>query len=139
LKLRDAVDDLHGDGVAAALGFAAAIRQAAAWLALHVNKLFHLTPPLSLLAVTTPTASIPLFTLASYDYETMTAHTTGNTAQPTLQQSHFFADAAKTGSDLYTSIPQNLWFQRLLFTLQTFAVPLAYYFRPLCTAIAFVW
>ncbi|KAK3701606.1 hypothetical protein LTR37_015357 [Vermiconidia calcicola] len=53
--------------------------------------------------------------------------------------SRFFADAANVGDKLYHSLPKNIWFQRCLFMIQTFAIPLAYYFRPLCTAFALFW
>lgn len=56
-----------------------------------------------------------------------------------IPHSHFFANAASSGSDIYTSLPQNVWLQRSILTLQTFAIPFAYYFRPLCSVVAFLW
>ncbi|KAK5171008.1 uncharacterized protein LTR77_004152 [Saxophila tyrrhenica] len=60
-------------------------------------------------------------------------------ATPQIRPSRFFANAATTGADLYTSLPHNVWVQRFVLLLQTFAVPFAYYFRPLCTALALFW
>lgn len=58
---------------------------------------------------------------------------------PGAYGSHFFAEAASAGSDVYQSIPSNIWFQRFIYLLQTFALPFAYYFRTLCTALALFW
>jgi hypothetical protein len=60
-------------------------------------------------------------------------------AARTTQHAHFFANAAKPGNQIYSSLPNNVWFQRFVFTLQTFAIPFAYYFRPLCVALALFW
>lgn len=70
---------------------------------------------------------------------TFTAATAATIVLPMAYGSSVFAEAATAGSDLYHSLPANVWFQRCVYLLQTFAVPLAYYFRPLCTALALFW
>lgn len=44
-----------------------------------------------------------------------------------------------TAGDISQSLPSNVWFQRFTFMLQTFALPVAVYFRPLCIAGALFW
>ena len=56
-----------------------------------------------------------------------------------MQHSHFFADAAHVGEKISHSFRENVWFQRVMTVFQTLAVPLMYYFRPLCTAVALFW
>jgi hypothetical protein len=58
---------------------------------------------------------------------------------PRAYGSYFFAEAASAGTHIDQSIPSNIWFQRFVYLLQTFALPFAYYFRPLCTALALFW
>ena len=44
-----------------------------------------------------------------------------------------------TAGEITTSIPRNIWFQRLVFIMQTFALPIAIYFRPLCILVEVFW
>lgn len=39
----------------------------------------------------------------------------------------------------FQSLLDSIWLQRLILVLQTLAVPLLYYFRPICTALALFW
>lgn len=56
------------------------------------------------------------------------------------KSSHWFADAAKVRTQLSsTSIWDNVWASRILFAFQTIAVPLAFWFQPLCVCIALFW
>lgn len=56
------------------------------------------------------------------------------------KSSQWFANAAKVRSQLAsTPILNNVWASRLLFALQTIAVPLAFWFKPLCVCVALFW
>lgn len=60
-------------------------------------------------------------------------------ATPPPRRARLFAEAATVGEGLYKSFPDGIWAQRVLVTLQTFAVPLAFWFKPICVAIALFW
>ncbi|KAK5121104.1 hypothetical protein LTR85_005588 [Meristemomyces frigidus] len=60
------------------------------------------------------------------------------------QRAHFYAEAAGAGSmashtELLKSLPASLWATRALVALQTFALPLAFYFKPVCVCVATFW
>jgi hypothetical protein len=44
-----------------------------------------------------------------------------------------------TAGEITNSIPRNIWFKRFAFIMQTFALPIAMYFRPLCILAAVFW
>ena len=44
-----------------------------------------------------------------------------------------------TAGEISQSLPGHVWFQRFVFMLQTFALPFAIYFRPLCILVAVFW
>ena len=58
---------------------------------------------------------------------------------PAPNRARLFAEAATVGQGIYKSFPDNVWAQRALITLETFAVPLAFWFKPICVAIALFW
>lgn len=60
-------------------------------------------------------------------------------AAHTPRRARIFAEAATVGQGIYQSFPNNVWAQRALFTLETFAVPLAFWFKPICVAVALFW
>lgn len=60
-------------------------------------------------------------------------------APASLRRSRLFAEAATVGEGIYKSFPDNIWAQRALITLETFAVPLAFWFKPICVAVALFW
>ena len=60
-------------------------------------------------------------------------------AAPPQRRSRLFAEAATVGEGIYKSFPDNVWAQRALITLETFAVPLAFWFKPVCVAVALFW
>lgn len=60
-------------------------------------------------------------------------------AADTPRRARIFAEAATVGQGIYQSFPDNVWAQRALITLETFAVPLAFWFKPICVAVALFW
>lgn len=53
--------------------------------------------------------------------------------------SRWFASAAKVKEDIPPAVLDNVWATRIIFTLQTFVVPLAFWFKPLCVFLALFW
>ena len=76
---------------------------------------------------------------AEYVTTIMSVLGAASAASPTPSGSHFFANAANVGSEISHSFLGNIWVQRMIIIFQTFALPLMYYFRPLCTALALFW
>lgn len=69
----------------------------------------------------------------------MTVSGAASAAASTPSGLSFLTHMTNVGTELSHSVLSNFWFQRLVLVLQTFAIPLMYYFRPLCTAFALFW
>jgi hypothetical protein len=69
----------------------------------------------------------------------LAAATAASLILPGAYRTRFFAEAADAATDISHSLPPSVWFQRFIHLLQSFALPFAYYFRPLCTAVALFW
>ena len=63
------------------------------------------------------------------------------TASSIFQRAHFFADAASPSpvAQLKRAIPDNIWAARAMMFLHTFALPFAFWFRPVCVFLALFW
>lgn len=62
------------------------------------------------------------------------------TSKPSeFQRAHWYAEAADVGSDLYRSLPDTVWASHAVTMLQTFALPLAFWFKPVCVCVGMFW
>ncbi|KAK5134664.1 hypothetical protein LTR08_006179 [Meristemomyces frigidus] len=61
---------------------------------------------------------------------------------PTTQRAHWYADAASTMASnpaARRSLPDSVWASRAMEALQMLALPLAFYFKPVCVCVATFW
>lgn len=67
------------------------------------------------------------------------------TSKPSeFQRAHWFADAADaaamgSSNEVCKSLPDSVWASRAVAALQTFAMPMAFWFKPVCVCFALVW
>lgn len=66
------------------------------------------------------------------------------TAEPSsFRQAHWFAEASDIssvdGSKLHASLRDTVWASRIAMSLQAVALPLAFWFKPVCVCLALFW